>query len=193
MTGAVPGLGKSTFARALAAETTAALFEEGDIRADPAFETLMRSFESSGAVELAVLLDSASAFEPAQGVHVLDALFPYLPSLLVWSHDDATITAFFGDLASRLAPHRMVELHLRGDAPAALDRAVEREGDGWIEQLAAKYGIEPADAASHFEAAATRSVRLLATAPWPVHIVGVDNGPDCALRSAVEALSGIIP
>lgn len=175
MTGAVPGLGKSTLARGLAAALDVTLFEESDIRTDPAFVEVMDTFETTGTVPLDVMLDAGAAFEPAPGRQVLDALFPYLQSLLAWEPDDDAITAFFGDLADRLAPHRMVELHLTNDAEAALARAVAREDDGWLEWLAANKGVEPGALVDHLAAAADRAVRLLSTAPWPVHVIDVTD------------------
>lgn len=183
MTGVVPGLGKSTLARGLAIALDAPLFEESDIRSDPAFASMMDTFEATGSVPLDVLLDATSAFEPAPERHVLDALFPYLQSLLAWGHDDETIAAFLVDLADRLEPHRIVELHLVGDAGAALARAVAREDAGWLDWLAAKHGVEPGASVDHLAATARRAIRVLSTAPWPVHVIYV------ARRTAADVLA----
>ena len=177
VTGAVPGLGKTTLARRLAEDLHAALFLEHEIGADPAFAEVMAMYTRENVVALDVLLDGTRRFVDARagtGTHVVDALLPHLTSLLAWRYDDDAITAFFADLHDLLqcAGARLVQLHLEGDVDAALDRAAAREGDGWLDWMVRKYGVADVDDLRRaFADHARRSRTLLARAPWTVLFV----------------------
>src|SRR5215510_3376719 len=153
VTGAGPGLGKSTLAERLHAHLSATapraeLFREDDILTHPCFAEVSATFRSSGEVPLTVLVGDARRYvrdldERAVPTIVLDALFPYLPSVIAWGHDDATIRRLFDDLGRALAGHRVVQLHLTGDVAAGLARAAAREGAGWLERFIAKADAYP--------------------------------------------------
>ena len=92
VSGAVPGLGKSSLSQALASSLESPglrveLFDEPRILEEPAFTAVIHEWRSHGAVADETLLHGASNYLMSTrrrnvGVHVLDSLFPYLPSLL---------------------------------------------------------------------------------------------------------------
>ena len=203
ITGAGPGLGKSLLANRLHADLAeshvdAVLFEEHDIVDRLEFAPVMEEFRSRGRVEPETLLDCAAAYgrwcvARAADVYVLDALFPYLPSLLAWGYSDRSIERFLDRLRTRLDEVDMIELHLDGDATAALRRASAREGGDWIDRHVAKVStfddasalVETrGDVAAYTRVAATRSRQLLRRAPWPVHFLHADDGPDSLFHEA---------
>ena len=107
VTGAGPGLGKSTLAARLHAhlarmEPRAELFREEDILVHPCFTSVTTEFRSTGQVDRETLVGDARRYltdlrRRQVPVVVLDALFPYLPSLLAWGHDHEAILQLFGD------------------------------------------------------------------------------------------------
>jgi hypothetical protein len=163
----------------------------------------MEEFRSRGRVEPETLLGCAAAYgrwcvARAADVYVLDALFPYLPSLLAWGHSDRSIERFFGRLRARLEEVDMIELYLDGDATAALHRASAREGGDWIDRHVAKVStfddasgmVETRDdVVAYTRAAAARSRHLLGRAPWPVHFLHADDGPDALFDEARRIIS----
>lgn len=207
VTGAGPGLGKSTLATRLhahlsASEPRAELFREEDILTHRCFAEVSAAFRSSGLVPPEVLIGDARRYvrdldQRSVPAVVLDALFPYLPSLLAWGHDDATIRRLFDDLGSVLAGHRVVQLHLTGDIAAGLARAAAREGAGWLERFVAKTEASPArdagsaaveGAVAYLVRSSPRELALLGTVPWPVVELDADAGADAVFDAALAAL-----
>jgi len=209
VTGASSGLGKSTLARSLSEALAhegvrVSLFREEDIRREPAFAEVMSVFEATGEVDTRTLLVAAGEYLRAArrqpvDVFVLDALFPYLPSLLAWGHTDAEVAAFFSEIATRFDGFGVIELHLAGDVAAGLQRAAGREGGDWLDdhvaRMAARSGAPPIDsvdgAAAYLGALAARSRRLLEAAPWPVEVLDADAPADEILAAALTASSAV--
>jgi hypothetical protein len=210
VTGASSGLGKSSLAEALARRLEGAgrrtsHFREEDIRTDPAFRGVMDAFETTGVVGLETLLDAAETYlrdvrrRPVDVV-VLDALFPYLPSLLAWGHADDDIARFFDRMAVLFAPFTVIELHLVGDTRAGLARAAEREGAEWLDGHVAKvarYAGAPsisgaAGAGAVLADHAARSRRLLEAAPWRVELVDSDAGRAAAVDHALAVVASAL-
>jgi hypothetical protein len=95
VTGAAPGLGKSQLASSLDTSLAergldVALFEEQKILEQDVFAYVIQEWHANGSVSDETLLAGASAYldwccgQPAS-VFILDALLPYLPSLLAWA------------------------------------------------------------------------------------------------------------
>jgi len=210
VTGAGPGLGKSTLAdglhaRLAAKEPRAELFREMDILTHWCFAEVSGAFRTCGEVPVATLVADARRYvhdldERAVPAVVLDALFPYLPSLIAWGHDDATIHRLFDDLGQALAGRQVVQLHLTGDVAAGLARAAAREDAGWLGRFVAKTEAYPARAAGfagvvpgagaieYLEWASRREATLLGAAPWPVVELDADTGADAVFDAALAAL-----
>ncbi len=75
------------------------------------------------------LADAAAA---GVGAAVTDALVPWIPSLLAFGHTEASIHAVLDDFACQIDAVPTLAVYLDGDVDAALRRAVEREGSGWL-------------------------------------------------------------
>ncbi len=161
----------------------------------------MSEFDAAGEVRLETLVDAAadylsSARERRADVFVLDALFPYLPSLLAWGYADAEIADFFARLAALFDGFVVVELHIVADARMALARATEREGGDWLTDHTSKVSRYRAvghvsssdDVVGYYEDASARSQVVVTRAPWPVERIYADDGPASALATATEAV-----
>ncbi|HEY1653333.1 MAG TPA: hypothetical protein VGG09_15720 [Acidimicrobiales bacterium] len=177
------------------------LFRELDIEDHPAFAAVMEEFTSTGEASRSTLLRAANEYlRQSEGrgaeVLVLDALFGYLPSLLAWGDTDAEIDDFFRRMAELFSDSRVLEIHLRGDLRAALDRAVTREGEDWLTDQVKKTAsfrgappiATPDEAVSYLNVLAARAASLLERAPWTVSFVDADAGEDDVLAQALEAL-----
>lgn len=96
-----PGSGKSTVAGALVAELaqrhTMLMFKEADILTDRSFVGVAREFHASGRVAPETLLRCTRRYLAAlDGVEivVLDALLPFIGSLLGWGADESEVKRF---------------------------------------------------------------------------------------------------
>ncbi|MBO0687736.1 MAG: hypothetical protein J2P45_31695 [Candidatus Dormibacteraeota bacterium] len=146
--GAGPGLGKSTLARALAADLAARglsveLFVEGDILRRAEFLGVIQEFRTRPRVELGTLLAATRAYfdsclRRGHDVYVLDGLIPYWLSLAAWAYADTEVARFLSDIANLAGELELVEIYLEGDLEAGIERAAAREGGGWIEGQIAK-------------------------------------------------------
>jgi hypothetical protein len=195
VTGAVPGLGKSTLARRMAESLaeqgegdSVELFKEEDTRSRPEFAGMMSSFTETGRATTDQMLDAATEYARAcqasgSTTFVQDMLFPYTPSLLAWGHSDDQIVAFFADLAERCRPAELVQVHLVGDPARALRRAARREDEEWLDWLTAKVNgyddvhgpVDDFDSlVRYFTDAQRRTTTLLEQAPWSFTVVDVD-------------------
>jgi hypothetical protein len=205
VTGAGPGLGKSTLTQAITGHLEAAglsvhTFREMEIEDHPAFVEVMKEFVVSGEATRPTLLEAADTYlkqiDAATQVIVLDALFPYLPSLLAWGDTDVEILQFFGQMARLLSNFEVVEIHLRGDLGVGLKRAGSREGGDWLAKHIKKVsGYQGApnvstleDAADYLNVLASRSAMLLQKAPWTVAFINADNGIESTTAEALDAL-----
>jgi len=206
VTGCVPGAGKSSLAASLATAlegggTRVELFREEHIRSHPAFSLVMSEFDAAGEVRLETLIASAadylrSARERRTDVFVLDALFPYLPSLLAWGYADDEIADFFTRLAALFDGFVVVELHVVADARNALTRATEREGGDWLKNHTSKVSrfrtagqvLSSDDVVAYYGDATARSQAVLTRAPWPVERICADDGPASANATAMAVV-----
>jgi len=208
VSGAAPGLGKTSLSRRIAdalriEDRRVELFEEADILEREEFAEVMRSFRSTGSAPADLLLDAARRYAATarrsdERLFVQDMLFPYLPSLLAWGHDDGDIEAFFAALLAVCDGIDLLQLHLVGDPTRSLARAVRREDPPWLEWMLAKVATY-ADAdgpvtdfdslVRYFEAATDRTSRLLAAAPWPVVVLDADHGEAAVVEEALRALA----
>lgn len=211
VTGAVPGLGKSTLCGSLGAALesqghTVEHFAEADILTCDEFQDVIAAFRSTGSASREQLLDATRRYldrclRQRSRYVVQDMLLPYLPSLLAWGHSDQDIGAFFEDLARLASEVELLELHIEGDPHAAVLRASRREGMGWIEASIAKFGryenAEPvSDLASlvrYMTHAQERSRRLLRGAPWTVITFDAASGADTVLTEALSAIGAGAP
>jgi thymidylate kinase len=209
VTGSVPGVGKSSLATGLAAAFDAdnrrvELFREEDIRSNVAFRQVMYEFDSVGEVQRATLLSAAADYltsvrERGSDVVVLDALLPYLPSLLAWGYTDDDIAKFFDRLAELFDGFAVLELHLVANPRVALARAAEREGGAWLENHIAKVSRFTSmrristldDVLAFYRDATARSQSLLARSPWPVAQIDATAGQANTLAKAQAARASL--
>lgn len=211
ITGAVPGLGKSSLCRQLTESLGADghvvdRFDEDDILTCAAFHEVVARFQAYGRVATNVLVRGAVDYLGEVSARhaeivVQDMLFPYLPSLLAWGYSDDDIAAFLRDLASALSGADLLEVHLEGDVRQAIERASLREGEGWLEGLVAKVDCyadsgrvtDTASLAAYLDAAQARTRRLLTGAPWPVLTLPVSAGFEAVSQATLgwvrEAIS----
>ncbi|WP_195729999.1 ATP-binding protein [Streptomyces albidoflavus] len=191
--GSSPGVGKTTLCRAVAqwlAGVGASVdhFEEADILTRSAFRPVAEEFAGeTAAVRPATLVACTRAYVAeslAAGKDhlVTDALLPFIPSLVAWGHDEASLVQVMEDLSHAVQPAQVTVVYVHDAPETALRRAVEREGDAWedwyVRKLAASPGTrgvhDLSSAAAHlrFEGELTR--RLLARTPW--HVLNVNVG-----------------
>jgi hypothetical protein len=211
VTGAVPGLGKTTLCRKLvnllnAPSRLAVLFAEHDILVRREFSRVIEAWKTGDPVPTEVLLDAAERYvatclaDDAE-VFVQDMLFPFLPSLLAWGYSDEAIRKFCGDLADRCHAVDLVQIHLIGDARPSLIRAGKREGDDWLEQLGVRVSAFPGQEATtdldglthYYRSSARRTQRLLLTLPWPLANLDVELGEHAVASQAAEWLRAANP
>lgn len=143
--GTSPGIGKTTLVRRLAAEASRIgsvdRFDEEDILSRSEFATVATQFRETAVVDLDVLLDASTRFVASAMAYdtvVTDTLFPYVPSLLAWGHDEDTIRSFVAQLHSILEPLQPFVVYLDGDPAEALPRAAKRSGDVWLRNFLTK-------------------------------------------------------
>lgn len=203
--GAVPGLGKSTLAQGLAGRLRDSgldveLFQEQEILDRVEFAAVIEEWRSTNRAASGTLLAGTSKYlewsrRRSAKVDVFDSLLPFLPSLLAWGRSDAQIAEFFRQLARLMHGFDVHHVQLEGNARRSLNRAREREGGAWLEQLVTKvrnYGDEGSNASDleslikYFESATTRSHELLATAPWSVCFVDADQDRALVERRVVQ-------
>lgn len=193
--GSSPGVGKSTLCRALVASLDGSVdhFEESEILTREAFRAVAEEFgDGSGVVRPSTLVDCTRAFvaESLAAGHehvVADALVPYIPSLVAWGHDEDALTDFMDELARAVEPAEVTVVYVHDDPDRALRRAIEREGDGWIDWYVGKLAQQPGtravrdfdSAVAHLRAEADLTRRLLARTGWRVVSADVAGlGPD---------------
>jgi len=117
------------------------LFDEEHVLSRREFAAVATQFRATGVVELDVLLDASKRFVTSAvgyDIVVTDTLFPFVPSLLAWGHDEETIRSFLMVLGSILEPLRPFIIYLDGDPAAVLPRATSRSGDVWLHNFLSK-------------------------------------------------------
>jgi thymidylate kinase len=139
-----PGSGKSTLCTALAGHYEAAgqavdHFREEEILSRPEFSRVAAEFgDGSGSVAPQTLIDGFTRYVDRSvaddiDLVITDALFPFIPSLLVWGHSEAEIARVVAELEEASAALTVIMVLLAADPAVTLPRAVEREGPGWID------------------------------------------------------------
>jgi hypothetical protein len=206
--GAAPGVGKSTLCAALVRRlrdigATVDHFDEPDVLTRPEFASVAAAFRTTGSVPPEALVDATvdyldRAARRNIGVVVMDALMPFVPSLLAFGHAEPAIASLLDGLAARIAYADTLVVFLDDDPDRALDRATAREGDDWIGWYAgklARYGLVAADpGAAELRAYLTyeRNVtrRLLERSPWDVLVLpdALDRSPDLTAEVVVARL-----
>jgi hypothetical protein len=202
--GAVPGVGKTTLCRALAARLAdegvrVELFDEADVLVRPEFARVAEEFRSTGVVSPRILVDATVAYlfamaESDVEVAVTDSLMPFVPSLLAFGHDEPGIADVAASLRERMPPASTLAVVLHGDEERALARAAAREGAEWLDWYGAKlagYGLVPshpdmADLCGYLVRERVVTMRVLATLPWEV--LEVDDALDRSADSMVDAV-----
>jgi hypothetical protein len=167
-------------------------------------DNFAREFDSTGEARIETLLAAAAAclksvHDRGTDVFVLDALLPYLPSLLVWGYTDDEVAAFFARLSEFFVGFEVVEVQLVGDPSRALTRAVEREREDWLDGHLAKASgfraVRPIatrdDLVAYYNDAAARSQALAAGAPWRVEVIDVEQGETSVLVAASAAIASL--
>ena len=147
VTGASPGLGKTTLARGLchalqARGTSAELLEERDAAERPEFADVIAAIRTRGSATVQRLVDAADRYlgtcrRTGSAVNVADAVLPFFPSTLSRGHGDSALLAMCEALGPLFATLETVQLHLHGNARVALERAIAREGPGWLQAAVA--------------------------------------------------------
>ena len=210
VTGAAPGLGKSTMARCLGGRLEAGGREvvtllESVIAERDEFADVMSSFRSTGTATGAALVEAtrrlAATFRERDAIVVQDMLLPYLPSLFAWGFSDEDIVDLFARISAACSGVELVQVHLDGSSALSVPRAVEREGLSWLDWLIAKVDryadasapvTDLASLVEHLERARRRARTLLAEAPWPVVVVDADRGADRAIDDAALAVNRML-
>jgi hypothetical protein len=206
VTGATPGVGKTTLSRRLAAAAATsrvvALFAEADILEREEFLEVVASFRATGMASTDQLLAAARRYVQTCLVSdvdmvVQDMLFPFLPSLLAWGLNDREISSFFAALAESCDGVELTQVHVLGDPAVSIPRAVRREHDDWLAWLISKVdsyadaGADVRDIYSlirYFERAEQRTRQLLTSAPWRVVFVDSALGAKTIATQAIDAL-----
>jgi hypothetical protein len=206
--GAAPGVGKSTLCAALGRRLRdrgerVDHFDEPDVLRRPEFADVAAAFRTTGSVPPETLVAATvdyveGAAQRGIGVVVMDALLPFIPSLLAFGHAEHAIAGVLDGLAKRIAYADTLVVFLDGDPDRALDRAAAREDEGWIGWYATKlvrYGLVAADpgraelrAYLTYERDVTR--RLLDRSPWDVLVLpdALDRSPDLMADIVVARL-----
>jgi hypothetical protein len=189
VSGAGPGLGKSTLVTGLVSALRAAgqpveQFAEEDILSRPEFAVVAETFVRDGIVPPARLSQASRALlartARGDGWLVTDSLFPFSTSLYVWGHPEPAISGFLRALAA-LLPVDAILIYLDGDVRAGLERAARERGQAWVAGMVAKMSrFRPAVAdldglIGLFAAERESTLRALRTADWPVAVVAGDS------------------
>jgi thymidylate kinase len=146
--GVAPGVGKSTLVDALSAALSrrgvAVLrFDEADVLTHDSFAELAREFADTGRVGPQTFLRATERYlrwldqtaTDSNSVAVVDALFPFIPSLYGWGYGEDEIDAFLEHLRNLPGTKAITFVYLDDDPRIALDRAIAREHDVWLPWL----------------------------------------------------------
>lgn len=114
-------------------------FREEEILTRPEFSEVAAQFgDGTGVVAPQTLVDGFDRYvdrSVADGIDLVitDALFPFIPSLLVWGHSESEIAQIVAQLEDVASNVTVIVVLLAGDPAVTLQRAIEREGPGWID------------------------------------------------------------
>lgn len=204
-----PGAGKSSIAGVLAEELahrhTVVLFEEAEILTEACFAEVANEFRTVGRVVSETLLRCTRRYLAGlEGVDivVLDALLPFIGSLMGWGADLRRVSKFVDSLAETLESLGCVTVfvYLDGEPSAALDRAIAREADPrWLDWLIATLrdadGPPVLDRPSlerFLERRRESATRLLSKPgrPWTLRVIhdAVERSPEDVLTAVRGAL-----
>lgn len=209
--GAAPGIGKSTLCRALAGWLSGLglrvdHFREDEVLTRDEFAAGAAEFEAGGVVQLPTLLDAVAGFVSSilasgDDVVITDSLIPFVPSLLAWGHGEDVMTRFLHDLSCLLEPVAPIVVYLDGDPLAALARAAEREGPGWlgwfVDKLA-RYRVSPTvhnvdTAGAYLRRERALTLRLVRQQPWDLLVVHeADSLPPIEVQHRAQDLLALV-
>ncbi|HZU73554.1 MAG TPA: hypothetical protein VE990_12360 [Acidimicrobiales bacterium] len=210
ISGAAPGLGKSSLAAGLARRwrdrgLRVELFEEDDILERAEFADLIGIWRAGNRPSLDVVLDAAARYLDScraaeADVYVQDALFPFLASLFAWGYSDEDTSAFLDRLAEAAESFELLQVHLVGPAQDSIPRAAAREGEGWLEAMieraqswaGAQQVTDLASLAQFFSLTDGRARRLLRRAPWASFTLDADRPQSSVEEEAAELLEPLI-
>ncbi|MGY3681729.1 hypothetical protein [Streptomyces sp. TE33382] len=189
-----PGVGKSTLCRAVAdwlrsIGASVDHFEESDILTRPSFRPVADEFAGgASAVRPETLVACTRAYVTeslgaGKDRLVTDALLPFIPSLVAWGHDEATLVHVVDELTRAVKPAQVTVVYVHDDPDTALRRAVDREGAAWEDWYVARLAGSPGtravhdltSAAAHLRSEADLTRRLLARTPWRLLTVDVGD------------------
>lgn len=187
--GVAPGVGKTTVMRHVVASpigrgTDVMAFAEEDVLTHPALADVAHEFAAVGRVSPETLLDASAQYfrwfaDAEEEVAVVDALFPFVASLLGWGRDEREIYAFTSRLRVLPGAESIRFVYLDADPRAALQRASAREANGWLEWLISTLGDAPGGTVGDLESLCEYLVRrreltlrLLTGQGWQVTYVG---------------------
>jgi thymidylate kinase len=203
VTGAAPGVGKSTICAGLhrrLADTgmSTELFAEEDIFTRSEFAGMAAEFEATGVVDRRTILASMSNYmsaieTAAPDAAVTDSLLPFVHSLLAWGLADEAIADFLAKLAKLLGPVHPVIIYLDADPRIALKRAAGREEPGWLDWFIGKLvrcHVQPAvsdfeTACAYLERERETTLRLLRGGGW--HVIVVDRSDSLPTSAVLES------
>ncbi len=153
--GAAPGIGKSSLCSALARRShrTASVSSTSRKSTSSAVPNSRRSQRNSPTTARSPrrnssMRPSAISTMSDADVVVMDALIPYVPTLLALGYDQPSIDRIIDDAGRTHRRDPDLFVFLDGDPAAALTRAIARERPGWIDAYGAKlarYGLTQAD------------------------------------------------
>lgn len=149
-----PGSGKSTLCTALARHYVAAgqevdHFQEEEVLTRPDFSQVAAEFANgAGSAAPKTLVDAFGQYvhrRVADGTDLVitDALIPFIPSLLVWGHTEVEIEEILTELEEVSANVSVLVVLLAGDPALTLQRAIDREDDGWVDSYLEKLSRWP--------------------------------------------------
>ena len=211
--GAAPGIGKSTLCTAVTGWLSGLglrvdHFREHEVLTRDEFASVAAEFEARGVVQLSTLLSAVADFVSsiqASGdeVVITDSLIPFVPSLLAWGHDEEAMTRFLHDLSGLLEPVAPIVVYLDGDPSAAVARAADREGPGWLDWLIdklARYRVSPAvhdldTAGTYLGRERAVTLRLVRQQPWDLLVVDeADSLPPLEVQHRTQdLLAAVLP
>lgn len=205
--GSCPGIGKTTLAEALVANLrteglAVAWFPEEAVLEHPAFATVADTFRKTGGVVPGELLAASEVFARSwstceDDVLIIDALFPFVTSLLASGYSERETDAFVRSLWDIVRPAQPLTIYVDGDARVALRRAHEGRGEAWMSDWTARvrrWNIDPplrdvAAIARHFERERAFTLRLLEDLGWTyTRIDAASETPDAMRDRALGVI-----
>lgn len=206
-----PGSGKSTLCTALARHYLAAgqlvdHFEEQDILRRPEFSAVASEFANgAGSVDPQTLIDAFGRYVDRSinddtDLVITDALVPFIPSLLVWGYSETEVERIIAELEKVAVNVTVIVILLAGDPALTLQRAIDREGDGWVDSYIQKLSRWPgtqvvslSTAIDHLRREATLSRRLLSRSTWELLELDATAQPEVLVEAVEHRLDTLVP